>query len=74
MQIKLNKKFPSLQRRPERGLKMHWARIKIFMVCVLVLAETEARRESTQPLEDEPKMQLSMIEETGDRHDALRAR
>lgn len=43
------------------------------MAGVLVLAEREARRESAQPLEDEPKMQLSMRGETGDRHDALRA-
>lgn len=31
------------------------------------------RRESAQPLGDEPKMQLSMRGETGDRHDALQA-
>ena len=41
---------------------------------VLVVAERGARREGAQPAEDEPKMQLSMIGETGDRHDALRAR
>lgn len=43
------------------------------MAGVLVLAEREARRESAQPLGVEPKMQLSMRGETGDRHDALRA-
>lgn len=44
------------------------------MAGVLVLAEREARRESSaQPLRDKPKMQLSMRGETGARHDALRA-
>lgn len=43
------------------------------MAGILVLAEREARRESAQPLGDEPKMQLSMRAETGDRNDALRA-
>lgn len=44
-----------------------------WVVSLFWLKEGTRRCESAQPLGDEPKMQLSMRGETGDRHDALRA-